>query len=100
MLAVGHSCKDVRQQGGGYITLWTLKDPLQPLNVITTPAGITSIAWSKRSPVHLAAGLHSGIMVIYDARQQQVLVPASSAHLLCPPDPCRDMSPCIMNGSA
>ena len=80
MLAVGHASRDARQQGEGHITLWTLKDPLQPINVISTPAGVTSIAWSKRTPVHVAVGLRSGIMAVYDARQQQATTPPISVH--------------------
>ena len=81
VLAVGHASRDVRQQGEGCITLWTLKDPLRPMNVISTPAGVTSIAWSKRTPVHVAVGLRSGIMAIYDARQQQATTPPISNYV-------------------
>ena len=81
VLAVGHACRDVRQQGEGHIALWTMKDPLRPVNVISTPAGVTSIAWSKRTPIHVAVGLRSGIIAIYDARQQRAntLYPSAQA---------------------
>lgn len=86
VLAVGHACRDVRQQGMGHITLWTLKDPLRPLHVISTPAGVTSIAWSKRTPVHVAVGLRSGIMAIFDARLEQATTQLHlpESHVPCP----------------
>ena len=83
VLAVGHACRDVRQQGVGHITLWTLKDPLRPLRVISTPAGVTSIAWSKRTPIHVAVGLRSGIMAVYDARLAQAATLAACARVSC-----------------
>ncbi len=81
VLAVGHGCKDVRLQGDGHLTLWSLKDSLRPVNSISTPAGITSIAWSKRTPNHIAVGLHSGIIAIYGAMQKQASAPHSNVHL-------------------
>ena len=82
VLAVGYACRDARQQGEGHFTLWILKDPLRPVNVISTPAGVTSIAWSKRTPIHVAVGLRSGIMAIYDARQQQANTLSPSGQVL------------------
>ena len=61
--------------------LWSLKDSVRPVNSISTPAGITSIAWSKRTPNHIAVGLHSGIIAIYGARQKQASAPPSAVHL-------------------
>ena len=54
----------------GALALWSLKDPLRPLASFSTPAGVTSLAWSQRTPVRIAAGMRTGIIAIYDARQR------------------------------
>lgn len=82
ILAVGHSCRDTSAREQGRLTLWSIKDPLQPVNSFSTPAGVTSIAWSKRAPNHIAVGMHSGIVAVYDARQQVMLCSAYAYILL------------------
>ena len=71
VLAVGHASRDSAHSEQGALALWSLKDPARPLASFCAPAGVTSIAWSRRTRVHLAVGMRTGIIAIYDARQDQ-----------------------------
>ena len=71
VLAVGHASRDSAHSEQGALALWSLKDPLRPLASFSTPAGVTSVAWSRRTPVHIAVGMRTGIIAIYDTRQDQ-----------------------------
>ena len=71
VLAVGHASRDSAHSEQGALALWSLKDPLRPLASFSAPAGVTSVAWSRRTPVHIAVGMRTGIVAIYNARQDQ-----------------------------
>ena len=71
VLAVGHASRDSTHSEQGALALWSLKDPLRPLTCFGTLAGVTSLAWSRRTPVHIAVGMRTGIIAIYDVRQDQ-----------------------------
>ena len=71
VLSVGQASRDSAQSEQGALALWSLKDPLRPLSSFSAPAGVTSVAWSRRTPVHIAVGMRTGIVAIYNARQDQ-----------------------------
>ena len=71
VLAVGHASRDGAHSEQGALVLWSLKDPLRPLASFRAPAGVTSVAWARRTPVLIAVGMRTGIIAIYDARQDQ-----------------------------
>ena len=71
VLAVGHASRDSAHLEQGALALWSLKDPPRPLASFSAPAGVTSVAWSRRTPAHIAVGMRTGIIAIYDARQDQ-----------------------------
>lgn len=81
ILAVGHGGRDTTLPDKGCLTLWSLKDPIRPLVSLSTPAGVAGIAWSKRTPNHIAVGMYSGVIAIYDARHQVAPLPPPAHRL-------------------
>ncbi len=66
VLAVSFCQFEFSKQKGGLIVFWSLRTPAYPEKYIETSSGVTSVAFSKKSPQLLAAGCHDGSLIVYD----------------------------------
>jgi WD40 repeat protein len=57
-----------KDQKGGAILFWTLKNPEFPEEIVYTESGVCSIDFSTTHPSLLAAGMSDGNVAIYDLR--------------------------------
>jgi len=70
MLTVAYGEFNFSHQKDGLILFWSLKNPSFPDKMISTPCGVTCIAFSSHHPNLLAAGLYDGTVCIYDVRKK------------------------------
>lgn len=80
LLVVAYGEFDFTNQKEGLILFWSLKNPSCPDKVLTTPCGVTCIAFSKSNPNLLAAGLYDGTVCIYDVRKPEDAPMLESGH--------------------
>ena len=73
VMAVGYGRHEFGTVGGGVVGLWSLKSPTWPLWSWSTPAGVTTLAWSSITGNLLAVGLHDGTLAVYNATARKVL---------------------------
>ena len=66
VLAVAFGQFEFADQKEGLIVFWSLKNPEYPERTIKNPVGVTSLAFSSKSPHLLAAGCHDGTIYVYD----------------------------------
>lgn len=80
LLVVAYGEFDFTHQKEGLILFWSLKNPSCPDKTLTTPCGVTCIAFSKSNPNLLAAGLYDGTVCIYDVRKAEDAPMLESGH--------------------
>jgi WD40 repeat protein len=80
MLVVAYGEFEFTNQKEGLILFWSLKNPSCPDKALTTPCGVTCIAFSKSNPNLLAAGLYDGTVSIYDVRKPEDAPMLESGH--------------------
>ena len=66
ILAVGYGKDTLKYNDGGFIMLWSLRNPSYPEKLIQTESPVTSLDFSFDRPSLIAAGLDDGRIVIYD----------------------------------
>ena len=66
---------------GGLVLFWSLRNPEYPEKVLRTSSPVTSMEFSRLSPMLLAVGLQSGDVNIYDVKREGALwnVPIESS---------------------
>jgi WD40 repeat protein len=55
---------------GGLVLFWSLRNPEYPEKVLRTSAPVTSLDFSKLSPMLLAVGLYNGDINVYDVKRE------------------------------
>ncbi|KAG2461654.1 WDR78 protein, partial [Polypterus senegalus] len=71
LLAVGYGEFDFRDQKGGLVCCWSLKNPMWPERVYHCESGVTSLDFSIGNPNLLAVGMHNGEIVIFNVQRQE-----------------------------
>lgn len=73
ILAVGHGHTGFGQGHlPGMVCCWSIKNPEHPERVYELPCGVTSLAFSARTPNILAVGLVDGTVAMYDVKGESV----------------------------
>ncbi|KAJ8040489.1 WD repeat-containing protein 78 [Holothuria leucospilota] len=68
LLAVGYGQFGFKEQKGGIVCCWSLKNPEYPERVFQCEAGVTAIDYSITNPNLLAVGMYNGSVAIYNVR--------------------------------
>ncbi|XP_041063565.1 dynein intermediate chain 4, axonemal isoform X4 [Carcharodon carcharias] len=68
LLAVGYGQFGYKEQRGGLICCWSLKNPMWPERIYNCESGITALEFSADSPNLLAVGHYDGTVAIYNIR--------------------------------
>ncbi|XP_067893388.1 dynein axonemal intermediate chain 4 isoform X2 [Heterodontus francisci] len=68
LLAVGYGQFGYKEQRGGLICCWSLKNPMWPERIYNCESGVTALEFSADSPNLLAVGHYDGTVAIYNIR--------------------------------
>uniref|UniRef100_UPI00398ECB69 dynein axonemal intermediate chain 4 isoform X3 n=1 Tax=Pristiophorus japonicus TaxID=55135 RepID=UPI00398ECB69 len=68
LLAVGYGQFGYKEQRGGLICCWSLKNPMWPERTYNCESGVTALEFSADSPNLLAVGHYDGTVAIYNIR--------------------------------
>ncbi|XP_069794476.1 dynein axonemal intermediate chain 4 isoform X2 [Narcine bancroftii] len=68
LLAVGYGNFGYKEQRGGLICCWSLKNPMWPERIYHCESGVTALDFSMESPNLLAVGHYNGLVAIYNIR--------------------------------
>eukprot|EP00884_Botryococcus_braunii_P016707 jgi/Botrbrau1/371/Bobra.110_2s0027.1 len=71
LLAVGYGSRAFGPPRKGRVSVWSVKNPEQPLWSCQTSSGVTCLDFSHHNPNMLAAGLRSGCLKVYDVKLRQ-----------------------------
>ncbi|XP_072367189.1 dynein axonemal intermediate chain 4 isoform X2 [Scyliorhinus torazame] len=71
LLAVGYGQFGYKEQRGGLICCWSLKNPMWPERIYYCDSGVTALEFSADSPNLLAAGHYDGTVAIYNIRNPE-----------------------------
>ncbi|XP_078263518.1 dynein axonemal intermediate chain 4 isoform X2 [Rhinoraja longicauda] len=71
LLAVGYGRFGYKEQKGGMICCWSLKNPMWPERIYPCESGVTALDFSADSPNLLAVGHYNGLVAIYNVRNTE-----------------------------
>ncbi|XP_043555331.1 dynein axonemal intermediate chain 4 isoform X4 [Chiloscyllium plagiosum] len=71
LLAVGYGQFGYKEQRGGLICCWSLKNPMWPERIYNCESGVTALEFSADSPNLLAVGHYDGTVAIYNIRNPE-----------------------------
>ncbi|XP_048458385.1 dynein axonemal intermediate chain 4 [Rhincodon typus] len=71
LLAVGYGEFGYKEQRGGLICCWSLKNPMWPERIYNCESGVTALEFSEDSPNLLAVGHYDGTIAIYNIRNPE-----------------------------
>ncbi|XP_072130795.1 dynein axonemal intermediate chain 4 isoform X2 [Mobula birostris] len=71
LLAVGYGSFGYKEQNGGLICCWSLKNPMWPERIYHCESGVTALDFSSDSPNLLAVGFYNGLVAIYNVRNSE-----------------------------
>ncbi|XP_059840356.1 dynein axonemal intermediate chain 4 isoform X2 [Hypanus sabinus] len=71
LLAVGYGSFGYKEQNGGLICCWSLKNPMWPERIYHCESGVTALDFSSDSPNLLAVGFYDGLVAIYNVRNSE-----------------------------
>ncbi|XP_055497906.1 dynein axonemal intermediate chain 4 [Leucoraja erinacea] len=71
LLAVGYGSFGYKEQRGGLICCWSLKNPMWPERIYQCESGVTALDFSADSPNLLAVGHYNGLVAIYNVRNTE-----------------------------
>lgn len=71
LLAVGYGQFGFKEQKGGLVCCWSLKNPMWPECIFHSEAGVTSVDFSAANPNLLAVGMYNGIVAVYNVQMKQ-----------------------------
>ncbi|XP_078075499.1 dynein axonemal intermediate chain 4 [Mustelus asterias] len=71
LLAVGYGQFGYKEQRGGLICCWSLKNPMWPERVYYCDSGVSALEFSADSPNLLAVGHYDGTVAIYNIRNPE-----------------------------
>ncbi|XP_051868469.1 dynein axonemal intermediate chain 4 isoform X2 [Pristis pectinata] len=71
LLVVGYGNFGYKEQRGGLICCWSLKNPMWPERIYHCECGVTALDFSADSPNLLAVGYYNGLVAIYNVRNPE-----------------------------
>ncbi|XP_067846473.1 dynein axonemal intermediate chain 4 isoform X4 [Heptranchias perlo] len=71
LLAVGYGQFGYKEQKGGLICCWSLKNPMWPERIYNCESGVTALEFSADTPNLLAVGHYDGTVAVYNIRNPE-----------------------------